>query len=84
MLYLLQVYKLCDDRELFIDVFNDLSFELEEQGYKDCPEDLIETILVNHFNIVLGDPKQLKELTNTIIEKQGNLKKEVLDYFVGA
>jgi hypothetical protein len=70
MLYLLQIYKMVTDKNLFINLFSDLDYELDELGYKDAPEELINEMLSNHFGITIDDERQLKILTNTIINKK--------------
>jgi hypothetical protein len=63
------------DKKLFISLFNDLSYEIEEMGYiyLDDQMELINEMLDDHFGIYLEDCKQLKKLTETIISKQGKL-----------
>lgn len=69
MLHLLQIYKMVQDKELFINLFNDLEFELDEMGWRDAPEELINDLLMNHFGLEVTCPKQLKLITNSIIDK---------------
>lgn len=76
MLFLLQIYKMVEDKTLFINLFNDLSFEIEELEY-DTPElqmELVNDMLNNNFGLWLEDDFQLKMLTETIMEKQGKLE----------
>ena len=75
MLHLIQLYKIVQDKKLFISLFNDLSYEIEEMGYiyLDDQMELINEMLDSHFGIYLEDCKQLKKLTETIISKQGKL-----------
>ena len=61
MLHLMQVYKMIQDKTLFIELFNDLSYEINE-------------MLDNHFGLYLEDSRQLQRLTETIIKKQGSLQ----------
>jgi hypothetical protein len=73
MFYLLQLYRLFKDkkdREYFIKIFSDLEFELDELGYRECPEDLIQDLLINHFGIEVESDRQLKKLTETILKKK--------------
>jgi hypothetical protein len=70
MIYLIQLYKMVHDKKLFINVFSDLDFELEEMGWKDDPEGLIEGMLFNHFGLEIDDEKQLSSLTKTILKKK--------------
>ena len=69
MLHLLQIYNMVEDKELFINLFNDLDFELNEMGWSDAPEELVSDLLDNHFGIEVLCPKQLKMITNAIINK---------------
>ena len=73
-LLLLQVIGMINDKQLFVDVFNDLSFELDEMGYDSCPEVLVNDLLENHFNLSLSCNDQLKAITEIILEKQGKLE----------
>ena len=76
MLHLLQLYKLVDNKQLFIDLFDDLSYEIEEMGYTyiDDQMELINEMLFNHFGIEIECCIQLEKVTRKIIEKQGALK----------
>lgn len=75
MLHLLQLYKMITDKKLFISLFNDLSYEIEEMGYLHLEDqmELINEMLDNHFGIYLEDYGQLQRLTTAIISKQGKL-----------
>lgn len=76
MLFLLQIYKMVEDKTLFINLFNDLSFEIEELEYN-TPElqmDLVNDMLNNNFGLWLEDDFQLRMLTEKIMEKQGKLE----------
>ena len=73
MIYLIQIFRLLDnnaDFDLFESIFSDLDFEIEELGYKHCPEDLIFDLLENHFSITMTDDRQLKRLTDSILDKR--------------
>jgi hypothetical protein len=78
MLQLIQIYNMLSkqDQKLFIALFSDLDYELNEMGWKDDPETLINDMLFNHFDIsfdVLDDlsNRQLKSLTARILK--GNI-----------
>ena len=75
MLRLLQIISLLnkEQRKHFIALFDDLSFELEEMGYSDDPEMLIEELLENHFGIEFECSKQLTEFTNAVLKYQGKI-----------
>ena len=75
MLHLLQLYKMIPDKKLFISLFNDLSYEIEEMGYLHLEDqmELVNEMLDNHFGIYLEDYGQLHRLTTAIISKQGKL-----------
>ena len=52
MIYFMQLLGMLDtkaDRQLFVNLFSDLSFEIEEMGYEGLEDELIEDILINHF-----------------------------------
>ena len=73
MIHLIQLYKLVDDKKLFISIFDDISYELEELGFKDFPCELIDDMLFIHFGISLEDENQLERLTNCILKFQGKI-----------
>ena len=64
-------------RQLFIDIFNDLSFEIEEMGYKGMETELIADILLDHFWISIDSPMQLQMLTDYILKHQKDLDRSV-------
>ena len=74
MLHLMQLFRLIENKKLFIELFNDLSFELDELGYRDFPSDLVNEMLDNHFGIFMEDDKQLQRVTDCILSKQGKLQ----------
>jgi hypothetical protein len=78
MLYLLQIFKMLNKKQqkLFIDLFNDLSYEINEMGYTHLEDqmELINEMLDNHFGIYLESHNQLERLTQIIISKQGKLE----------
>lgn len=79
MIFLIQIIKLLktdNDRIAFIELFNDLSYEIDELGYNhlDDQMELVKDLLENHFYIILEDDKQLKSLTSSIIKNQGRLE----------
>lgn len=81
MIYLIQILKMLtgEQQELFIKLFNDLSYEIEDLGYSH-PEDLGELInetLELHFGVSFADDKQLRYFTEYILKKQGELEQTV-------
>jgi hypothetical protein len=70
MIHLLQIYKLVKDKDLFIWLFSDLDQDLEDLGYQDDPETFVNDMLMNHFGFSISDERQLKILTNTIVNKK--------------
>lgn len=70
MLHLLQLYKMIQDKDLFINIFSDLDYELNEMGWKDDPETLINDLLLNHFGLTIEDDRQLAKITKTILNKK--------------
>lgn len=74
MLHLMQLFRLIENKKLFIELFNDLSFELDELGYRDFPSELVNEMLDNHFGIFMEDDKQLQRVTDCILSKQGKLQ----------
>jgi len=75
MLHLIQLYNMVQDKSLFINLFNDLSYEIEEMGYLHLEDqmELINEMLDNHFGIYLESHKQLQMVTETILKRQGKL-----------
>lgn len=74
MLLFMQLLNRVQDKQLFINLFDDLSFELDELGYRDDATMLVDELLLNHFGIELLDDRQLERLTDFILKKQGSLK----------
>lgn len=79
MMFLIQIYNMLDnsDKKLFIDLFSDLDYELNEMGWKDDPETLINDMLFNHFSIDFDimdkvAANQLKMVTNAILDGRIN------------
>jgi hypothetical protein len=73
MLYLLQIYKMVQDKDLFINLFNDILTDINDLGYSDSPEELVNELLNTHFHMTLDDDRQLKYFTNSILKNQGKL-----------
>ena len=72
MIYLLQLYKMLDKKQktLFINVFSDLDYELNEMGWSADPETLINDLLLDLFDLTIEDDRQLAKLTQTILNKK--------------
>ena len=75
MLHLMQLLNMIDDKTLFINLFNDLSYEIDELGYQHLDDqcELVNEMLFNHFGLELRCEKQLERITKTIIKHQGRL-----------
>jgi predicted AAA+ superfamily ATPase len=75
MIYLIQLLKMMNKRqkELFVTLFNDLSYEIDELGYKNVESELIEEMLNNHFNLFIECDSQIQMLTKCILKYQGRL-----------
>ena len=72
MIYMMQILRLLNkrERETLVAAFSDLSFEIEELGYEGLEDELISDMLFNHFGIEMQEPKQLRWLTDWVLEKQ--------------
>ena len=70
MIHLLQIYKMIQEKQYFIDLFSDLEFELYDMGWIDDPTTLINDMLFNHFGITIECDRQLEMVTNCIINKK--------------
>jgi len=79
MIYLIQVMKMLNKKEvkLFVDLFDDLSFEVEECGYQGLEEDLIGEMMTNHFGITFECGNQLNMFTECIMKHQNKLQQAV-------
>jgi hypothetical protein len=79
MIYFMQILRMLDkkNRQLFIDLMDDLSFEIEELGYEGLEDELISEILLNHLGLEIQCPKQLKWFTEYVLENQGKLESKV-------
>ena len=75
MIYLLQLYRLLDieQQKMFISLFDDLNYEIDELGYKGSETDLISEMLENHLGVTFECDKQVRRLTDCILKNQGNL-----------
>jgi hypothetical protein len=58
------------DKDFFISIFSDLDYELNEMGWKDDPETLINDLLFNHFGLTIESERQLAQITQTILNKK--------------
>lgn len=70
MMYLISLYRMVEDKELFISLFSDLDYELNEMGWSEDPNTLINDMLFNHFGLTMESDKQLEMLTQCIINKK--------------
>jgi len=79
MLFLTQLINMFnrDEREMFIKLMDDLSFEREEMGYEGMESELIADLLLNHLGYELTDERQLDKLTEYIIKNQGHLRRKI-------
>jgi hypothetical protein len=57
-------------RKLFINLFSDLDYELNEMGWSIDPSGLVGDMLFNHLGIEILDADQLEKITQAIINKQ--------------
>jgi hypothetical protein len=75
MIYLIQLMRMLekDQRQLFVALFDDLSFEINEQGYLGLETELVSDILGNHFGIEFECPNQLKMLTDCILRHHNKM-----------
>lgn len=73
MLYLLQLLRLLDNkqRKFFGVLFDDLSTEIDDMGYKGHETELVNDMLFNHFGFTLEDEQQLESFTKYILGNQG-------------
>jgi uncharacterized protein YihD (DUF1040 family) len=76
MIYLMQLVKMWNkqERELFIALMEDLSFEIDEMGYEGQESELIDEMLFNHLGIEMECNNQLNMLTDLILRHQGNIE----------
>lgn len=75
MLYLIQIIKMLtkDQRQHLVALFDDLSYEIDEMGYRGNESDLIDDMLMNHFGLEMESDRQLQLLTQCILKHQGKL-----------
>jgi len=70
MIHLLQLYKMIDDKKLFIGIFNGFFHECQDMGYAGGFEDeLFNEMLLNHFGLEIECSKQLNRITNAVLDK---------------
>ena len=79
MLFITQLLNMMTKKQIkqFVALFNDLSFEVEEMGWKGQEDDMINDMLINHFGLELVDDWQLGEATKFIMNNQGKLQDKV-------
>lgn len=72
MIHVMQILNILSNKQVnyFEALFEDLSFELEEMGWADDPEGLINDMLDNHLGIYLEDDRQLQMVTECILSKK--------------
>ena len=75
MIYLMQILKMmtAKQRQNFVALFDDLSYEIQDMGYEGFETQLVNEMLDDHFGIFLEDDSQLKMLTDYILKHQNNL-----------
>jgi hypothetical protein len=75
MIFLIQILKLLskEQRSLFVEMFSDLDYEINELGWRGDETSLINDMLFNHFGLTVEDDMQLKMLTESILKK-GNVQ----------
>jgi hypothetical protein len=64
-------------RKLFIDLFDDLSVEIEECGYEGAEDQLIGQMMSDHLDLFMEDDRQLKMLGDYIMKHQGQIATKV-------
>lgn len=76
MIYLIQLVKMWNkkERELFVALFEDLSFEIDEMGYEGQETELVDEMLHNHLGIEFECNQQLEMITDLILRHQGNIE----------
>jgi hypothetical protein len=76
MIHLLQIFRMLNklDQNQFVAFFNDLSYEIEELGYKGHEAQLINEMLFSHFGFEVECDNQLNRLTESILKNQGRLQ----------
>ena len=77
MIHFIQLYKLVDDKKLFLSLFNDLSYEIDELGYEGFEGELINDLLFTHFGIEIECERQLERVTMFMLNHQGELDKRI-------
>lgn len=77
MIYFAQLLRLINNEKLFINLFSDLSFEIDEMGYAGMETELVDDLLFNHFGLTIENSHQLAEITRVILENQNKLEKKV-------
>ena len=70
MIFLIQLFKMVEDKELFIGVFSNIHNEIEQIGYEDNPECLVRNLLEAWFGLTIDDENHLKKLTEVILKKK--------------
>ena len=73
MLHLLQLLRYIvnqgHDLSHFYNLFSDLTYEIDEMGYKGHESELIKEMVFNHYLIELEDDRQLAMISKCILDK---------------
>lgn len=79
MIFITQLLHMLKKREikLFIQLFDDMSFEIEEMGYDGMESELVKDMLMNHLGIEFTDEWQLEQVTEYLLKNQGQLENKV-------
>lgn len=75
MIYFIQLLRVVKNKKLLIAMLDDIQWEIDELGYKGMETELVNELLLNHFNLEVECPNQLKMFTKWILENQGSLQK---------
>ena len=85
MLYLIQIINMLSksDQQRFVTIFHDLSFEIEEMGFKGYETELVKDLLWTHFDLEMASEVQLQWLTTCILRHQKNMDRLVSMVYLG-
>ena len=66
MIHLAQLYKLVDDKKLFVTLFTDFDSECKELEYTGSEGELFNEMLLNHFGLEIESDIQLYRIVKSL------------------
>jgi hypothetical protein len=68
MIYLIQLYKMVEDKKLFIAFYSDIEGEAQELGY-DSVTEFVQDTLETSFGLTIECPEQCESIARAMLKK---------------